>query len=282
MDFSSGMGSARSSSSSGWLESDCASDSVQSWSGSSEYSGENEGLDGKKDIQRSSRKRGVGDDSMETATCRRGPKVEEADKRGGAGSYEEKDQLSPVSVLDLHPYEDEESPSSNLPNTKRTKKKIHHKLGRFGIISQLGPINLDKQIYQTELEEEEDEDMKATDKAYDLLKILKARHGEVKKGTGVDRLMLDFFREGLVESKTKRSMRVKEEEELLRTAGHWMNLEGGRGLGVEDNKVAYVKGMEESGRWREFGTEEKEVAVEVETHVFRSLLDELLLDLLSP
>ncbi|XP_058104746.1 uncharacterized protein LOC131248481 [Magnolia sinica] len=277
------------SSHSSWSESDFTSDFVRSSSGSSVYSAENEGYDGKKhsaEISRSTKRGGVGEDSMETATCygeRKG-----AEGEGGSESpYEEKEQLSPVSVLDF-PCEDEETPSSSssssfqqsLANMERTKQQLLQKIRRFECLAELEPVDLVKRIAQSELEDDDDDDEEEEeeeDKLMDLLKHFKASYGESQK-TNIDRFLIDFFREGL-------SMQEREddevEKELLRAASNWMNGLGAIIWGVQDTREEHLKEIERGGRWRKFDEGKGELVVELEVGVLSSLVEELMLDLLS-
>ncbi|KAL6004606.1 hypothetical protein ACLOJK_005161 [Asimina triloba] len=135
----------------------------------------------------------------------------------------------------------------------------------------MGPTKLyDQFFYRSDVEEDE-ESSKAAAKAKDLLNCFRGSHGKARKGSvAIDRLMLDFFREGC----------WRGEEKLLGAASSWMRRDGGTGLGVEENKEAYVEGMEESGRWRGFALEEDELVLEIEAWLLVSLLEELMLDLL--
>ncbi|KAL6004605.1 hypothetical protein ACLOJK_005160 [Asimina triloba] len=104
-----------SNSSCSWLESDCSS--AQSSTGSSEYFGGNQGLFGKNDqlkpcSSRSTESGGAGEDSTVAETKGQEP---QQSLQGIACLDDDKEQLSPVSVLDRHACDDEESPSPTSP-----------------------------------------------------------------------------------------------------------------------------------------------------------------------
>ncbi|XXG67263.1 hypothetical protein AAC387_Pa06g0652 [Persea americana] len=274
----SGSGSSRSSSS--WNESDFTSDF------SSDCSVEN---DGKKHLPKKTG--GVGEDSMETATCYGQPKVKqwkEEDSRGPLEStYEEEDQLSPVSVLDFSNEDEEiETPSSSsfedsLANMERTKQHLLQKIRRFECLAQVDPVDLEKRIAQSELEEEAEEVVQAEDKAGDLLQLFKAS-SKKSHTPNTDKLLLDFFREELATSQ-RNLIRQPEvdgiEEKLLSAASDWMNGYVELEWGLQDNREACLREMTRDQRWRRFKEEEEKLAMEMESGVLGSLVEELLLDL---
>lgn len=270
----------RSRSSSSWAKSDSTEDFLRCSSGSLELSTENERNVGNKELP------DVGVDSVETATSygeteqQRGKSKVELENH-----YEEKEQLSPVSVLDF-PYEDEEidTPSSfqeSLANMERTKQQLLKKIQRFECLAQLDPVNLEKRISQSELEEEEDSDKGSEEEDDDddgddrcryLLKCLKTGSNKTQKRE-VDKLLLDFFQEGL-------SKADGIEEELLRMASDWMKGCIAMGWAGEYNRELLIKEMERNENRRKFKEEEDELAMEMEIGLLGSLVEEMLLDLL--
>ncbi|KAL6005562.1 hypothetical protein ACLOJK_006129 [Asimina triloba] len=294
--------SSSSSGRSSWSESDFT---VRSSSGSSVYSGENEGYDGKNAVpaeKSRSRSRAVGGDSMGTATCcREAAKVGEGKEEPGR-PYEEQEQLSPVSVLDF-PYEDDEtlpSPSSSafqqsLANVERTKQQLLQKIRRFECLAELDHVDLEKRLTLSEQDDEQGNDFEDEEEEDDrptkLLEQFKAScYGQHEKPhlkktttTTTDRLLLAFFRECLSLSSSSHGGEEDElEMGLLRDAMNWVN--GGSGKtawGAKVRKEIHVREMEKGGRWSKFEDEEGELAAELEVGLVGSLLEELLLDLLA-
>ncbi|XP_077243134.1 DUF4378 domain protein isoform X2 [Tasmannia lanceolata] len=246
-----------------WSETDSELDFLQSSCGKKQFLPENNC---------------VGEDSLETAICYGEPKADE--DQGVLDTPHDKEQFSPVSVLDFPYEEEEETPSSSfqqsLANMERRKQQLMQKIRCFESLAQLEPVDLEKRIAISENSNEEEDE-----KPRVLLKLLKTSLGESRK-TNLDRLLLDFFREGLQTNVHRREEAKGNEceEELLSEASDWIEGCGEMGKGVEDNSEVRVREMERGGKWRKFGEEEEELAVEMESGVFSSLVEELLIDLL--
>ncbi|KAJ8449314.1 hypothetical protein Cgig2_002446 [Carnegiea gigantea] len=227
----------------------------------------------------------------------------------------EKEQFSPVSVMDFPDNDEGNSSPFTLRKTslKGNIDKPMKKLGRFETLVGLGlqPINLEGLMSSTlvkdpspessiqscstpifvissdseEEEEEEEEDEREEEEAYSreneeekkadrLLKIMEER---IPTRTAckyeLDIVLLDYFRENVVE---------KEETALLKAAEDWLNGHYDRlvlGWEVKDERQAYIRDMEEGGRWpRENKLEKEEVASELEAQVLTHLIEELLLE----
>lgn len=92
----------------------------------------------------------------------------------------------------------------------------------------------------------------------------------------LDRVLLDFFREGLAGSSNQNRRNGEEFEwEMLRIAEDWIN-----GSFVDDdiehvNKDAYIKGMDRRSRWSGFGEEKEELALQIEAAIWHSLVADL-------
>ncbi|KAI3433996.1 DUF4378 domain-containing protein [Psidium guajava] len=106
----------------------------------------------------------------------------ERPKRSGAEVEEEKEQCSPVSVLDpLFNDDEDEEDESHCPEDEggfdyecsyaimqRTKQQLLYKLQRFEKLAELDPIELEKRMIELEAEEDDDDDnMEADDSATD-------------------------------------------------------------------------------------------------------------------
>ncbi|KAI6707268.1 hypothetical protein NL676_010230 [Syzygium grande] len=185
---------------------------------------------------------------------------------------EEKEQFSPVSVLDC-PFKDDEdiaSPFEWSPSRiGGAKQKLEHKARWCGTLSRLRPVQLEKRITLSELEDEAPvQNSSLTPSPMDIL-------------------LLDFFRERLdEEGVNKMSIRGSNEFEskLLKVAEGWINGQPQElflGWEVEDGRHAYIKDMETRERWRHVDKEKMEVALDMEVEVWSSLMDEVLLDIFS-
>ncbi|XP_077246563.1 uncharacterized protein LOC143886470 [Tasmannia lanceolata] len=259
-------------------ENDSESDFLQSSSSSSEYSGENEGKN-----SFLPEKNGVGEDSLQTVTCYGKPKAEE-ESQGvlDSSSPDDKEQLSPVSVLDF-PFEDEDTTSSSFQQSLANMERSKHKIRRFEKLAELDRVNLEKRIAESELESTHSSDEEDEERARTLLKLIKTSLGESTK-TNSDMVLLDFFREGLEWNRLSREEAKGNEleEELLSWASDWLDGYGEMmGWGVEDNREAHVKEIERGDRWRKFLEEEDDLTVEIESGILSSLVEELWPDLSS-
>ena len=111
-------------------------------------------------------------------------------------------------------------------------------------------------------------------KAEQMLKIMKEKIPAMTiYGYELDIVLLDYFRENVME---------KEENALLKAAEDWVS---GHydililGWEVKDKRQAYIRDMEEGGRWPgENKLEKEEVASELEAQVLAHLMEELLLE----
>ncbi|KAL0913335.1 hypothetical protein M5K25_016786 [Dendrobium thyrsiflorum] len=219
---------------------------------------------------------------------------------------EEKEQLSPVSVMDF-PYQDEdedeavvEQPSAISPsfeqsiiNIERTKNQLLQMIRRFETLANLEPVDLDHSFACTEAsaqttvhvetdEEEEGNENEARRRrrrtASALLRQITDNYSLPACG---EELLFDFFVDGLSFDEdcrrgTKRGCAGN--EDLLRLASDWVA--GGGSVAEKDGGVA-VREMERCGKgWNCFDEEEEIVAVEMTGGVVTWLMDELVDDLL--
>ncbi|KAL0310245.1 UNVERIFIED_CONTAM: hypothetical protein Scaly_2947400 [Sesamum calycinum] len=228
---------------------------------------------------------------------------------------EEKEQLSPVSVLDC-PFDDDDDDDDevyspfqhSLAVVEGTKKKLMKKIQKFEC-TQLEPVNLvdrfvllpdsenestgsapvdEKLTSEIKQEQEEDEEGQAEGKALDLLLQMKDTLPSYGLKIKADKLLLDFFRERIIDQNVHSQRQwggYSFEEELLEEAENWIN---GRKTSelflaweVPRNRGVYVKDMEKGGEWRSLNQQNGEVAMELEAEVFAALLSELLLDISS-
>ncbi|KAA8521969.1 hypothetical protein F0562_012717 [Nyssa sinensis] len=284
-----------------WSDSDFTSNYLQSWSCNSENSCENDVVESKRQSPGKvvSKRVGVevGNDSMEaTNTKKQWP------------NEEEKEQFSPVSVLDF-PFDDEDEVSSSFQDTlarmEGTKQKLMRKIRRFESLAQLEPVDLEKRMALSEFSDEshesplqrcsvsiqgsvmfdvkEEEENDTEQKSQELLKLMKetliipSYHLDFKADTT---LFLDFFRERIIEAGSNEF----NYDQLLHVAKDWMNGHASElllGWEVQRNRQAYIIDMEKAGRWRKLDEDNEEVVMQLEVEVFAALMNELLLDFFS-
>ncbi|XP_041994556.1 uncharacterized protein LOC121744915 [Salvia splendens] len=213
-------------------------------------------------------------------------------------SDQEKDQFSPVSVLDC-PFDEEDEVSSpfqhRLALMEGTRKKLLKKIQRFECLAKLEPVNLTTRFASqtesdnessssplrhssTSLDEEEEEDIEEEDKAIELLGQVKAIMPSYGLKIKADKLMLDFFREKL-------GCESLLHDALVEIARDWMNGHDPLGLfmewEVEKNRPAYLENMENVGEWKRQDQENGEVVSELEIELYDALLNEVLLDIIN-
>ncbi|KNA15962.1 hypothetical protein SOVF_093640 [Spinacia oleracea] len=268
--------------------------------------------------------------SSENDTVERREKMEEVSKRVGVIAGEdsvepavakenmwfneevEKEQSSPISVLDF-PYNNEEEGSSpftlRVSRLKGTKERLMEKLGRFECLAGLEPINLESlissqkiedrspkhsilpcstpsYILSSESEEDEEEDEEEEEESHEseverqaqqLLIITKSRIPSKNYNFELfENVLLDFFRENVTQ---------KANESLLQAAEGWINGHYDTlilGWEVKDKRQAYIKDMEEGGWWpRDTTLETEEVATKLGDEVMAHLIDELMVEYCS-
>ncbi|KAL3647218.1 hypothetical protein CASFOL_008186 [Castilleja foliolosa] len=249
-------------------------------------------------------KDGVGENdavSMDLTTSSADGSVANTNPTKQCQSDEEKEQFSPVSVLDC-PFDDEDEVSSSLQHRidrmEGTKTKLMKKIERFECLAELEPVNLATQFalqsdnsdnestgshysYDqsiSNIEENEDNENEAEQKAFELLNQLKVNYLQSYPDLKLneDTLLQDFFNEKIVdkcENREKQRGHVSYEG-LLEEAENWINMKRTREHHVVE---AYIEDMEKRGEWRILDQERKEVALELEDEVFDELMNEVLL-----
>ncbi|KAH6774129.1 hypothetical protein C2S51_012533 [Perilla frutescens var. frutescens] len=223
----------------------------------------------------------------------------EAQQKQWAVSDEEKQQFSPVSVLDC-PFQDDEELSSSFQHMEGITKKLMEKIQRFGNLDELEPLNLDKRFALLPDSDNEsagsppphssasvaassivEEEEKALDLLQQLMYTLPPSYGFKVKA---EKLLLDFFREKilLMHSQQRHSFH---DDVVLEEAKIWINgrriREPFLGWEVQRNRQAYMNDMEKYGEWKCLDPEIGELALELEVVVFDALFHELLADISS-
>ncbi|KAF3448482.1 hypothetical protein FNV43_RR09195 [Rhamnella rubrinervis] len=267
-----------------------------------------------KDISRKVNKKvdiTVGEDSVETATTTTASPFQNA-KEGKSGAVEghslaswalgiawgssgwpneEKEQFSPVSVLDC-PFEDEDEDEATSPfrrglgRTEGSKQKLKHKkIRRFeNLQAQTEPVDLEKRMaIMSELEDDNetvssrhnDDEEGSEEKARELVQLVFKTITPSNKLAFMksENLLFDFFRE--------RMMAGVVVVEVMKVAEDWINGKQQEvliGWEVKEGRYGYVKDMEKGGGWRNLDDEIHQLILELEVELWNSLLDQLLLD----
>ncbi|CAF2149290.1 uncharacterized protein LOC106374226 isoform X2 [Brassica napus] len=196
---------------------------------------------------------------------------------------EEKEQLSPISILECTFQDDVVTPHSHQKETHG--KKLLRKSRRFETLVRLVPVDLEKRIEQYVERQDYDshpmvqtEENQSENRATRLFALLKSRLTEepsqLLASQKVDSLLLDFFREdGNTDTRDEHKLVKIVEEWLMRRQEEeymFMSWE------VEEKREIYVKEM----KWGFINGDEQDYVVEELGNGFvTSLIDELILDL---
>ncbi|KAJ4777321.1 GAR2-like protein [Rhynchospora pubera] len=190
----------------------------------------------------------------------------------------EKEQLSPVSVMDF-PFDEEEeddvttattsSPSfhrSTPNNTERTMLHIVQKSRRFDNIAELNPVDLEEEFNAVESRCHGVSNLDDREIAWNLV-------AQLDPVVSSEMLLVDFFIEGL-------SSNVQQTK-LLNEARDWINDEGWRWELQGCRGQLELQEMERNSNWRCFEGEKPEVSIDLESIIIRSLVQELVDEMLE-
>ncbi|KAJ6426664.1 hypothetical protein OIU84_022288 [Salix udensis] len=163
---------------------------------------------------------------------------------------EEKEQSSPVSILDcpFHDEEEEEEEEEDISSpvqrslicVEGTKQKLVQKIRRFESLAQLDPLDLEKRIAAAEMEDESPLQHCSTDSsilkmetkengtekdAQELLEHVKSTVASRSLASKVESLLLDFFEERIEENKAGGSVAgsYRGFEQELKVAREWID-----------------------------------------------------------
>ncbi|XP_077235857.1 uncharacterized protein LOC143877595 isoform X2 [Tasmannia lanceolata] len=213
---------------------------------------------------------------------------------------EEKDQFSPVSVLDA-PFEDdeghdeeEETFQDTFATVQRAKHLLLNRLRRFERLANLDPIELEKIYAEEEEEEEEDYDNDSDDIDYeddeneDEVESLPLENEEVEEivrdilnqsiscsnlrriPTSMKRLVADLIEDEKVEGSEGMEAMTK----VCKRIKSWKD--------VKSNTMNTMVGMDlrrEGDSWSRYHKEVQEIGVQIELAIFGFLVEELYVDL---
>lgn len=175
------------------------------------------------------------------------------------------------------------------------KRKLMKKIRRFESLAQLEPVDLEKRIA---LGESDDESLESPVQTCSMFIHSNSNmFSEIREENGTERDAMELLElvkatvpsDNLIMEKVggdnpSASMVKghKEFQQELEVAQDWIN---GRsqemflGWEVKENRHIYIKDMENNGKWRNLDGEKEEVALELELHIFTSLVNEALLDI---
>ncbi|KAG8382300.1 hypothetical protein BUALT_Bualt05G0062500 [Buddleja alternifolia] len=222
----------------------------------------NDAVDVPGKVVSSSYRVGVTNGDVPTDSTTSSDSTKSCTKKQWSAVNEEKEQFSPVSVLDC-PFDDDqdEVSSSSSPFQHRlarmegTKKKLMKKIKRFECLAELEPVNLAKRFSprdsnnksngsplpnssastdekfksDIEVEEEEDdehEENRAEQKALDLLHHIEDTLPSYGIRLKADKLLMDFFKEKIIGRKVhfeEQRDGYSFDEEILEEAENWIN-----------------------------------------------------------
>ncbi|XP_038906459.1 uncharacterized protein LOC120092443 [Benincasa hispida] len=279
-----------------WTESEFTSEMIpSSSSGNSESCSENDAVKDDKDSPGNliGKRDGVsfGKDSMEDTTT--APAAAAAATTGYRKDIvkqwqndEEKEQLSPVSVLDF-PFEDEDQDISssfncNINLVEGKKQKHREKSKRLEKGMELEPVDLKKRFTDISVIGQHftlitKKEHQMEEKAFEFLKLLKS----TTKST--ENLLLDFFHQKLEEHEATATNSDFDQAHLLKFTQNWIDGDAGdmmvMGWESPEERIFYIKDMEVAGKWTSFAGEKEELVAEFEAEVWISLFNDLLIDL---
>lgn len=173
---------------------------------------------------------------------------------GGMDKYcdEDKEQSSPVCVLDYVSQEEDESFSyfHQTPRRSQTNKNVTHEEEADGV----------------------------EEKAMQLLNEVKTSISSSAECLEIDEefLLLDFFMQHMSDKK-------KGDDELLKIAKSWIRGEDDGCLEWQmvGQKEFSIRDMERGVKWNKFDEDEQELGLEIENHLLNQLVDDLLFDFLN-
>nr|KYP55585.1 hypothetical protein KK1_001802 [Cajanus cajan] len=218
----------------------------------------------------------------------------------------EKEQFSPVSILDC-PFEDEDdiynshfnSTSTILSFSEGAKHKHMQKRRHFESATQLEPVVLEKRFARLELKDEPHNHsskqcsiLKRNDNklrrdnigiieenARDLLNFVKRSIPSNSLIVKAENLLFDFFKQSIGESE---DIDHSKKFQLCKVAEDWIHgqpQEQYLGWEVQGGRCVYISEMDKCGEWKNFDKEIQQLAMELGNEVLANLVNELVLDL---
>ncbi|KAJ1398104.1 hypothetical protein SESBI_31341 [Sesbania bispinosa] len=214
----------------------------------------------------------------------------------------EKEQFSPVSVLDF-PFEDEEEIKSHFNSSapsflEGSKHKHIPKRRHFKSVASLEPVALEKRIALSEQKDEPHNHStkqcsllakngnrnvlndKIEENACNLLNLVKRSHPFNSLIIKAENLLFDYFKQSIgenndIDDHSKKLHLCKVVEDWIQGKNQELYL----GWEVKEGRGIYIREMDKCGEWKNSDQENQKLALELENEVFNSLINELVLDL---
>ncbi|WJX94546.1 hypothetical protein P8452_75951 [Trifolium repens] len=210
----------------------------------------------------------------------------------------EKEQFSPVSILDCPFQDEEEIKSHSMINSffQGAENKHMQKTRHFeNVAASLEPLVLEKRIQCLELEGEPNN--KATKQCSELqsiirnnnedeneLNILKLVKNSIPSNSlmiNTEKLLFDYLEQSIEENNKVNNYSKK--LNLCNVVEDWIQgqpQEPYLGWEVKEGRHVYISEMEKSGDWKNSDQETEQLVLELENEVLASLVEEIVLDLL--
>ncbi|KAE9614166.1 hypothetical protein Lal_00016706 [Lupinus albus] len=215
---------------------------------------------------------------------------------------EEKEQLSPVSILNC-PFEDDEEITSHFNSTTQGNRHMHNQKRRhFKSVASLERVTLEKRMTRLDLEIETYELRSSLfpssvlvptmvtqnvttnvlihnidENVLDLLNFIKKSIPSNYLITKVENLLFDYFKQSIEENN---NIDHSKKLHLSEVAQDWIigqPQELYLGWEVKEGRHAYIRDMDKE--WKFFDQQSQQVTLELENEVLTSLINELVLDL---
>ncbi|XP_019434176.1 PREDICTED: uncharacterized protein LOC109340868 [Lupinus angustifolius] len=233
-----------------------------------------------------------------------------SDKVEGAGEgvasrdwpNEEKEQFSPVSILDC-PFEDDEEITSHFNSTTEGNKHVHNQKRRhFKSVASLEPVTLEEKMAQSDLEVETYESRSSLfpsstlvptmstqnvttnvlsdnidEDVVDLLNFITISTPSNYLITKAENLLFDYFKQSIEENN---NIDHSKKLHLCEVAEDWIigqPQELYLGWEVKEGRHIYIREIDKE--WKNSDQESQQVASELENELLTSLVNELVLDL---
>ncbi|CAL0312685.1 unnamed protein product [Lupinus luteus] len=215
---------------------------------------------------------------------------------------EEKEQLSPVSILDC-PFEDDEEITPHFNSTTEGNQHKHNqKRSHFKGVASLEPVTLEERMARSDLEVETYESRSSLfpysasmptmstqnvvtnalsdnidEDVHDLLNFIKNSIPPNYMITKAENLIFDYFKQSIEEnndidrSKKLHLCEVSEDWIIGRPQELYLGWE------FKEGRHVYIRDIDKE--WKNFDQESQQVVLELENEVLTSLVNELVLDL---
>ncbi|KEH31698.1 hypothetical protein MtrunA17_Chr4g0057221 [Medicago truncatula] len=209
----------------------------------------------------------------------------------------EKEQFSPVSILDC-PFEDEEEMKSNyMINSffEGAEHKHMQKTPHFENISSMEPLVLENRIKCLELEDEpQNHSTKQCSEfapvignnneedAHDLFNFVKRSVPSNDLMINAENLLFDYIEQSIEENNV--NVNCSKKLNFCKVVEDWIQGQPQElylGWEVKEGRHVYISEMEKCGEWKNTDQETEQLVLDLENEVLTSLVNEIILDLVK-